>query len=431
MRSLHFRVLCAVLAVLMTVGLCGCDMDVSVATLPQGDTVTTTGNGDGWDGSGKLTTAATTTTAMKPLPTTKKEPYSTTAAVVRDSKYQNDYGIYHTLKGYCFGKVYTVQEWLPVVGYVKDGKVVDTMYTSTTIMPSPNHVYWGDFNTKAEWDSWRAHTYKNLATLNEAAAAVQEQLDLESYKVKVFLTLVNPKNAADNPTYYDAWGSLNGVTMDVSNTAHRLQMIKYMVDSYIAEFATKNYTNIEFAGFYWFDESIASADLDWYNDVTDYVRSKGKITMISPFYKATGWTLCDEAGFDLHSMQSNYFPDVPIGSLNSGSAKRLAANAALINAGDIGGIEVESNAGSKDTLTALKMTLKVGIETGIVNGYHVYYFGGGPRTVYDFCMATDAYRNSCYEQLYKYMHNTLTVAEIQIDPIEKEQGSLDGAPDWV
>ena len=52
-------------------------------------------------------------------------------------------------------------------------------------------------------------------------------------------------------------------SLSVGNTAHRLRMVKYMIDGYIAEFATKGYTNIDFAGFYWFDEFIVQADLDF------------------------------------------------------------------------------------------------------------------------------------------------------------------------
>ena len=432
MRSLHFRVISALLAVVMTVGLCGCDMDVSVATLPQGGTVTTTGNGDDWDGSGKLTASVTTTTAMKALPTTVRQPYSTTATVPHTSQYVNEYGIYHILKGYCYDRVYTASQWLPVVGYVKDGKVVDTMYTATTIMPSPVHIYHGAFNTKGKWDAWREHTYKNLDGLDEAAAIVQKQLGLEEYKIKVFLTLPNPRKSSEEDTYYSNWGSLGGVKMDAGNTAHRLQMVKYMIDGYIAEFATKGYTNIDFAGFYWFDEFIVQADLDWYNDVTDYVRSKGKITMISPFYKATGWQLCDEAGFELHSMQSNYFPLSNIGDLNAGSDKRLAANAALINQGEIGGIEMEMQVDNhKDAISAWKMTLKVGVESGIVNGYHVHYFSGGPGSPYTLAMSADPYFRSAYDETYKYMKNALTASDIWLQPVETVQSIPDGAVDWV
>ena len=435
MKRFGFRMITVLLAVLMTVALCGCEVEVAVATLPQqGTTVTTvtTANGDQWDGAGKLTTVATTTTTVATLPSTTEKAYQTLATIAHDAKYVNDYGIYHVLKGYCFGKVYSLAEWLPVVGYVKDGKIVDALYTATTIMPSPVNTYWGDFNTKAEWDAWREHTYKNLDTLNEAAGEVQKALSLKEHKIKVFLTLVNPQNAADNPTYYDNWGSLDGTTMDVSNNEHRLTMLRYMVDSYLSEFAAKGYENVELAGFYWFDEYVVQDDLSFYQSFTDYIRSKGKITMISPYYKATGWTLCGDAGFDLHSMQSNYFPTMKIGSMNCGSDKRLPANAALINNGQIGGIEMEMDSHDvKDAITGWKKTMKVGVETGIVNGYHVHYFGGGPGSPYALATSTDPYFRSCYDELYKYMHNTLTVSEIWLDPIEKEQEIMDGASDWV
>ena len=433
MKHANSRIGAVLLVLAMLVSLCGCDMDVSVATLPQGGTVTTTGNGDGWDGSGKLTVATTTTTEMKLIPTTAATTYGTTATVPHDSKYTNKYGIYHVLKGYCAGKVYTVNEWLPVLGYIKDGKIVDTMYTATTIMPSPNTVYWGGMNTKAEWDSWRQHSYKNIDTLNEAAVAVQTALGLKEHKVKVFLTLANPNNDhIVNDGYYDNWGSLDGVKMDVTNNEHRLTMIKYMVDSYIAEFNAKNYSNVELAGFYWFDESLDTDDWLWYMRMNYYIDSVNKLSLISPFYKATGWDKCKTYGFDLTSMQSNYFPNGTVGDLNCGTVNRLAANADIVKNGKIGGIEMEMDSSAKkDGITGWKLTMKTGVETGIVNGFHVHYLGGGPRSVYDISMSGDAYFRSAYDELYQYMHNSLTVDEIWLQPIENEQKWAEGAQDWL
>ena len=412
--------------------------DVQTTTATTGTTTSVSGNKTFVSGSPNIltlpvagTTAATTeqegdqtvsVTAVSKTTTARKNYTNTLASVKRDEKYKNDTGIYHILKGYCFGRVFRTAEWLSVVGYVKNGEVLDSMYEATTIMPSPGNVYWSDFGTKEKWDEWVEHTLINLDTLNRAAGQVQDALKLKEYKVKVFPTLVNPHNAKDNPNYYDNWGALNGVTMDVDNNAHRLQMVKYLIDTYIRVIREKQYNNIELVGFYWFDEYIDGADLAWYNDVTDYVRSKGLLTMISPYYRATGWQLCDEAGFDIHSMQSNYFPNGTLGILNCGPVSRLNENAALINNGEIGGIEMElDDHGKKDGITGWKQTLKVGIETGIVNGYHLHYFGNGPGTPVVLASSNDPYYRSAYDETYLYMKNKLKVSDIWLDPIEKPQ----------
>ena len=398
--------------------------------------VTTTTGTDPWVGATrpsrtKKPTTTTTVEVTEAVTTTTVNYTNTLASIHHDEKYVNEHGIYHVLKGYCAGTVYKTSEWLPVVGYVKDDAIVDALYTATTIMPSPNNMYGSDFASKRKWDTWREHTYKNLDTLNEAAALVQQALELKEHKIKVFLTLSRP-----TPDHHSNWGELNGVYMSAADNEQRFQMIKYMIDSYVSEMAEKTYNNIDFAGFYWFDEFIEKDDLEWYNRVTDYVRSLGKLTIISPYYKANGWDLCDEAGFDLHSMQSNYFPTGLIGSMNCGSDKRLPANAALINEGLIGGIEMElDSTNHKDAITGWKKTMYVGVESGIVNGYHIHYMGGGPRSVYTLSKASDPYFRSCYDELYKYMHNTLTLEEIWLEPIEKEQGYLENDPikhpDWV
>ena len=92
---------------------------------------------------------------------------------------------------------------------------------------------------------------------------------------------------------------------------------------------------------------------------------------------------------------------------------------------------IEVVGGNKDDITGIKKTMKVGIETGIVNGYHVHYFNDGPFWCYRTAMSSDPYFRSCYDEMYRYMHNVLTVEELWIDPIEKEQSIPDGAVDWI
>ena len=402
----------------------------TTAGKPTVETTATT-NGGSWGGlikpAGSKTTVTVTTTTKRTLKTTattaKKNYTNTVAPVIRNEKYKTDHGFYHILKGYCFGRVFRTEEWLRVVGYVtKEGQVADTMFEATTIMPSPGHVYWGEFGTKDKWDAWVKHTMLNLETLNRAAEQVQDALQLKEYKIKVFPTLVNPHNASDNPHYYDNWGYLNGVKMDVKNDDHREQMVRYLINTYITEIEKKQYNNIELAGFYWFDEYIVAEDLEWYNDITDYVRSKGLRTLISPFYRATGWQLCDEAGFDIHSMQSNYFPNGTVGILNCGTIQNLYDNAAIVNSGAIGGIEMElDNHEKKDGITGWKQTLKVGVQTGIVNGYHLHYYGGGPSTPVLLSKSTNPYFRSAYDETYLYMKNKLSVSDIWIEPREKKQ----------
>ena len=381
------------------------------------DEVTTTAAKDPWGSGGKPTKATTTTVGNT---------YATLAKVERDPKYVNDEGIYNLFKGYCGDTVMKSSEWLPTIGYVKDNKVVDVMFDGAAVTASITQVYYGNLNTKVGWDEWRVNCWKNVDEIEKAAASVQKSLNLEEYKFKVFPMLANPSNHLTN---YDNWGSLNGTKMKVSNKEHRFEMIKYMVDSYVAEFNKKGYKNVEMAGFYWFDEYIAEADLAWYKQVTDYIRSKGLITIISPYYKAGGWTLCDEAGFDLHSMQTNFFPNQKVGEMNCGTINRLPALSALINNGEIGDIEFEMNGTDNDCITGLKEILKEGVNSGIVNGYELFYFG--PRPLYTISKSREAYIRSAYDDLYKYIHNKLVPSEMVVYEFEGEQQWLDGAIDWI
>ena len=75
----------------------------------------------------------------------------------------------------------------------------------------------------------------------------------------------------------------------------------------------------------------------------------------------------------------------------------------------------------KDGITGWKQTLKMGLETGIVNGYHLHYYGNGPGTPVYLSKSKDPYTRSAYDETYLYMKNKLTLSDIWLEPIEKPQ----------
>ena len=400
-------------------------------------TQNTTVNDRPWEGATapqkKTTTSAkkVTTSANAPVVTNDKnssaeKSYATLPNIQYDAKYDNPHGVHHTLLSYTGSPdVYSKSMWLNSVGYIKDGKVQGVLYDSFIILPSPNFIYYGDSTTKKHWDSWRKHTYKNLDTLNEAAKQVQEDLNLKEYKVKVFTSIWEPTVERNS-----SWGTINGASYGARNNAECLDMVKYMVDGYVAEIAEKKYSNIEFVGFYWFDEALDTGKGQWYIDVTDYIHSKNLIVVQAPYFKSRGWNYGKKYGIDLVAMQSNHFHSTPVGTGNSGSIKRLAANAGYVKNGDTHGITVEcSTVEDYDDITTLKMTFEAALQAGTDSAYHIYYFGGGAKSPYNMSRSTDEYIRSGYDELYKYINRTLTLDELWIKDFVKEQPWPDGIQD--
>ena len=368
-----------------------------------------------------------------PTTTTEKKNYSTLAEIQyrEEYAYHNSFGVHHTLLGYHGPESGVVSKnlWLPSIGYVVDGEIKDTMYDSIIMLPSPNYIY-GPMTTKRAWDKWRDFTYENLAEVNAAAYEVQEALDLENYKVKVFLTILEP--SIDR---HSNWGDLNGVKYTCANDEERFEMVKYMIDSYITEMEElkDSLPNIDFVGYYWFDESLNTQKGAWYMRITDYVNSVGKIVVHAPYFKSNGWNYSKTYGFDLVGMQSNHFHDRPVSIGNSGSIARLDANAGYVANGDTHGITVEANhvEGDKghDDMTTIKMTFEAALKRGTDHAYHIYYFGGGASSPYKMSRSSDEYIRSCYDDIYKYIHHTLTLEDLWIEDFISEQEWPDGVED--
>ena len=361
------------------------------------------------------TTNATTkaTTTARPTTTTTQAPTTTTTQPA-STEYTNPYGVYDVIKTYMGGSDLTERQLRPSVGYVVDDEIQDTMFDSFIFLPSPGHVMGGMFSDQDAWQNWIDNkTFlkdKNVNALEAVTADVKKATGKNDYKAGVFLTLINP-----DPENIGNFGDLNGKPMDFNNEDDRFEALKWMVDTYIATFNSKNYQHVKLNGFYWFDEYInVSRDKNLIKRITDYIRSKGYITIFSAFHRAGGYDAWQELGFDLASMQSNYFPSEP-DLPNAGGIDRLDTNVALTKLRGMG-IELElDNQEKKLGITGFKQTLAKGVQTGFMDGYNLYYFSSGPDAVYYVQRHRDPYFQSLYTETYKFIKGTLTMDDIHIE----------------
>lgn len=340
-----------------------------------------------------------------------------------------------------FMKLYDVQKFtgtrkqiskedlLPSVAYIKDGKIVGTMFDGLSFDVPTNYVdAEGDrknidfglaHRTKQDWQDCIDGFFQkgfNIDALNDAVGETKKALNMPDYKLAVFTGTLYPVRGVEN------FGEINGKKTDLMDMEDRIEAMKWYFNEVIRQFESKKYEHIEFAGFYWHWESIFNEeDYQMIPQITDYVRSLGLITIWAPYYNARGWNRWKEAKFDKATMQVNYFPgreNLP----NSGTIERLAVAAKMTAEHDMG-IEMELTAFKAnfnlESLTGLKEYYKAGIETGFINRFHTYWINQGPETIRLLCESDNPYIRSAYDELYAFIHKKLKTEDIWIDNSQK------------
>ena len=94
------------------------------------------------------------------------------------------------------------------------------------------------------------------------------------HKRYVIFSLPDPvycKQFANKSSSTKYWGSIDGTTLDFSNTADRVKAYKWMIDQVRARFAAKNYKHIELAGFYILSESLSETNNSKYKKFTTVI----------------------------------------------------------------------------------------------------------------------------------------------------------------
>ena len=404
------RLTAMILAALMVLALaaCGKDTPAGESSVPEStataDSTTAPTEGESTAAPTDATTAAPTT--AKPTDGTKKKPTTTTTA--NQSKITTSYtgrtvaktGIHNVLKAYG-GGILKKDEYLCAAAYMVNGQIKDTLFEYMICLNSPSNVTY--FNhSKSDQQKWiKNYVLRNLDTLEEAVAEVKTALNKPDYKVKVFMTLYELRKSGD-------FGEVGGKNLDLAVEADRITAYKWFMDEYATQIAAKNYKNIQLIGYYWQEEYIDTKEMTTYQQITDYARSKGYISIISPFFGAPGVDRCNDAKFDLSSMQCNYFSG---GSPNAGGFGRLAsANLSAIIHNH--GIEMELEGLKPEAVTIFKQYMQAGIQYDWIKNYQVWYISNGCPTLKTMATNHDAYIRSAYTEVYRYVKGKLKESDI-------------------
>lgn len=301
----------------------------------------------------------------------------------------------------------TKTDFLPCVGYYKDGKIVDTLFDSFMItwiwhyMPNATRDRIEDYY-------WRQmfRRNSNMSALNAAVGEVKKALNAPHYKVYVWIGFWIPSIRVG-----DTFGEVDGKALDFTNLEDRKKAIDWQMNTVIALFNEQNYEHLELAGFHCIEEGYDSSDPDFeamMQHFTSQARARRLKTNWGPYYNAPGWDQHDEMGFDWNTLSPNYFKG---SSPNAGGPERLESVGNIVKQLGIGAaMELESD--SKEAIGVFKEYLKGGVDYGYMNTYHSYYFSGSTQSIANMLNNTDPDIRSTYDDLYKFIKRTLNPAQM-------------------
>jgi hypothetical protein len=169
------------------------------------------------------------------------------------------------------------------------------------------HDYMGGIgHAPARQEDWLWLIERNFAS-DSGVAALDRALDLAIRRLgkperprQVILTLPEPI-----PSLSD-WGSLNGHTVDFSNTDDRVAACRWHIETALAKWRALNPRHLELAGFYWVAED-GTRDATVLPEVAKIVHAHGVRFFWIPYWRAGGAADWSALGFDAAYQQPNHF----------------------------------------------------------------------------------------------------------------------------
>lgn len=304
----------------------------------------------------------------------------------------------------------TVEEYLPHVGYYdQSGKLTDTFFDGFLFLPYTSFNYSDYAKSFKGWQFYVDDIYtkdRNMDALNQAVGIVADELKLENYKCTVFTSILYTFPTLENNSL-NTFGDIDGdgVIDSFSNIENRKKAIKWIIDQEYNRFLEGNYNNLEFGGFYWFEEFLQLGDPDE-KELTlyasEYVHSLGLKLFWIPWYCASGYEKWQEYGFDVACMQPNYMfgnKDNPnVLRLNAEKTRKLGMC-----------VEIEMNSVNNPAEVRRYMEyLAAGVEYGYMHAVKMYYQGGVPGAFHAGYESTDPFKRAVYDMTYLFAKERFT-----------------------
>jgi hypothetical protein len=311
----------------------------------------------------------------------------------------------------------TKEELLPYVGYYgTDGEMKDIFFDGylflacSTVCPSGGLLH-HSLDKPANSTDWIAYfddlfyENSNVNALQAAVSEVKKTLSKSDFKAKVYFPLY-----ATTPTQKN-FGDIDGdgVSEDFSNLEDRIKAHKWWIDMLIKRFGEGGYSDLELAGFYWYDETNYSAtdknEEASMKFVEEYVHGMNYKFFWIPYYLSTGFANWKDYGFDAVTMQPNYMFKDDVPESRSDDNARMTKYLGM-------GVEIEADSSvikTKKGLEKYRKYLETGVKWGYMNSVKTYYQEAGPGIFYQAYKSTDPAIRSVYDDTYRYAKRQLTL----------------------
>ncbi|MCY0869245.1 MAG: DUF4855 domain-containing protein, partial [Firmicutes bacterium] len=191
-----------------------------------------------------------------------------------------------------------------------EGKARRWLMDSTLFLPHQKMPVQAD-----AWRAWLDDLFapgQQLAALNEAVAAVSEELGDSSYRHRVILTL---PGMAQGPKDFGPLAPhtprMNVNAADVGHgpaAVNKRAALRWLLDEMVKRMGRTSYDHLEWVGLYWKPESIDPSDPydPWLaRSLADDVHAHDLKLFWIPFYGATGIPAARSLGFDVVLIQPN------------------------------------------------------------------------------------------------------------------------------
>ena len=313
------------------------------------------------------------------------------------------------------------EEYLPYVGYYdKDGNLVDTMFDGFLYLPYTRFNYSAQAQKLTGWNIYLDDIYyedRNMDALEAAADEVFSELGVDD-KLKVFTSILYTFPTVNDET--NVFGDVDGDGKDevFDNIEDRKKAIKWIMDEELRRFNEGEYENLDFCGYYWFEESITYSDpheVELIRFASDYAHKLGKKLFWIPYQQASGYMDWEALGFDLACMQPNYmFNDNATSAVLYTTAEQTKSLGMCV--------EMEMNdVNNAQDFARFTEYMIAGADTGYMNAVKIYYQNGLPGAFAASCNSPKENLRKLYDDVYLY-------AKEKYAPSSIEEVEISGSP---
>ncbi|MBR4799927.1 MAG: DUF4855 domain-containing protein, partial [Clostridia bacterium] len=357
--------------------------------------------------------------ALDVVPDAPTDKDSLGGSYILPSEFDNVHNILLSYHCYGYGNSHdeagliTAEEYLPYVAYLDtEGNITDTLFDGFLYLPYTKFNYSTEARNADGWRFYVDDIYypdRNMAALNEAVGQVKNALGKYDYKVAVYTSVLytfQKTNEGQPNKFGDIDG--DGVDEDITKLEDRKKAIKWIMDEEYARFRNGGYGNLDFKGFYWFEEHVDYSDpheLTLIRFASDYAHSLGVKLFWIPYHLASGYSDWKTLGFDMACMQPNYMfhADASVNVLYTNAEKtRLLGMCVEM---ELSGVTNRSNA------SKFEEYMIAGAQTGYMNSVKVYYQDGVPGAFSQACYSDDEFTRKVYDDLYLYAKEKLEVVK--------------------